>query len=216
MIFRLFMLVLGLSLSTASQSEDYQAIALEAKNKAPAQIALYQNDANKAEIASRHLTSTYQVDAKLAELKAQALLDQYAESQGVSPMTKKTTPSILIFVSFSMPEQSLLAYLRDAKKIHASVVIRGLIDNSFPKTFQRMAKLVQASNGDGVELNPLWFKKFAIKKVPAVVVVQGDQYDELTGDVSLAAALRFIRDKGDSETRVASDAFDQLVRGAHA
>lgn len=139
------------------------------------------------------------------------------------PSAQKPMSSILIFVSFSMPEKSLEAYLRDASKINASVVIRGLIDNSFQKTFQRMAVLVKSSGGSGVELNPLWFKRFGIDRVPAVVIVpkgstcfdnqtcqREKDFDVMTGDITLTAALYEIRDKGRLTKAIAQAAIQKL------
>ncbi len=70
-----------------------------------------------------------------------------------------------------MPHSSLESYLRDAKKVNASVVIRGLIDNSFQKTSLHIANLIKTSGGQGMELNPLLFKKFGIQTVPAVIAI---------------------------------------------
>lgn len=194
-------LLLAVSITSVCDAEDYRAIALAAKNNAPAQTAPYQSLANDAYHASSRLTLPYQMDAKQAEQKAQTLWHPSTEGQGYTPAktAQKKQPAILIFVSFSMPEQSLMAYLRDAKRAQACVVIRGLIDNSFPKTFQRLAGLIKTSEGDGVELNPLWFKKFDIKAVPAVVVVQDNQADVMTGNITLSSALKMIRDRGDNK-----------------
>lgn len=141
----------------------------------------------------------------------------------------KKPPAILIFVSFSMPRQSLEAILRDAKKIHACVVIRGLIDDSFQKTYQRIAALVKSSDGDGMELNPLWFKRFKIQSVPSVVVLPPDSpcfqyetcekaadYDQMTGNITISAALKMIRDKGRVARNVAQSALDRLQDTSHA
>jgi type-F conjugative transfer system pilin assembly protein TrbC len=198
----------------ASEIEDYRAIALEAKRNAPAITAAYQADAKNTSLAAQQLTRPYQADAKRAEAKAHELLNQYAESHGYRTVQKQP-PAILIFVSFSMPEQSLIAYLRDAKKVGASVVIRGLIDNSFQKTFHRMAELVKASEGGGVELNPLWFKKFSIKTVPAVVVVEGEHHDVMIGNITLTAALKIIRDSGETNS-IAQSALSKLEGESHA
>src|SRR5687768_7885553 len=165
----LLLIIISCSSSIIWAVDDYRSIALDAKNRAPNQIAAYRQDADNAILREKNLTQLYQEDARVAESKAKEILNQYAESQGETNSIKNLSrhdsrrepmPSILIFVSLSMPPQSLEAYLNDAKKIHASVVIRGLIDNSFQKTFQRIASLVKASDGDGVELNPLWFKRF--------------------------------------------------------
>lgn len=139
------------------------------------------------------------------------------------------TPAILIFVSFSMPKQSLQSILRDAKKIHASVVIRGLVDNSFQKTYQAIGELVQASGGDGMELNPLWFKRFDIQSVPSVVIVpegsscfkqleacdKNHNYDQMTGNITLFSALKMIRDKGSVTQYIAEEALNKLQDSSH-
>lgn len=154
--------------------------------------------------------------------------DYKSIAYNASSFNKKPMPSILVFVSFSMPQNSLEAYLRDAKKIHASVVIRGLIDNSFQKTFQKVATLVKSSGGDGIELNPLWFKRFDIQTVPAVVVVpegsscfksdfchKESDFDVMTGDIVLSAALKEIRDKGKLTQDIAGSALSILQGEAH-
>ena len=45
---------------------------------------------------------------------------------------------IYIFVSFSMNDQALKSYYLEAQKIGATLVIRGLKDNSFFKLKQRL------------------------------------------------------------------------------
>ncbi len=213
--------------SFANASDSYQSIAEKARNNIPQQTAIYRQDAEKALIAAESLTKNYKNDAFIAENQAKSILI-YNQQDNNKINDKKKNPSILIFISFSMPEKSIEAYLRDAKKIHASVVIRGLIDNSFQKTFQRIAMLVKSSGGDGVELNPIWFKRFDIKTVPAVVVVvdgspcfknntcQKDRdFDVMTGDITLASALRIIRDRGITKGIVQS-ALEKLKEGGYA
>ncbi len=116
-----------------------------------------------------------------------------------------------------MPQKSIEAYLHDAKMLHANVVIRGLINNSFQATFKKMAELIKNSDGTGVELSPIWFDKFAISRVPAIVVLPKnasclekekcnpiEDYDVIYGDMSLFEALRQIRDKGNVAQETAS------------
>jgi conjugal transfer pilus assembly protein TrbC len=119
------------------------------------------------------------------------------------------TPSLIIFVSFSMPEQSIVSYIRGAKKIHASVVIRGLINNSFKDTFLKMSSIVKKAGDGGVELNPPLFTKFGISQVPAIVILPSEKinysdtiyfsdtdFDVVYGDIPLFDALKIIRDHG--------------------
>jgi conjugal transfer pilus assembly protein TrbC len=136
--------------------------------------------------------------------------------------------SVLVFVSMSMPRESLIATLHDANKIHASVVMRGLVNNSFKETFQEVANLVKEAGGGGIELNPLAFKKFHIETVPAVVVISPDNpcltqqkcdlqrdYDVMAGNIPLAAALKEIRDRGVAAPDEARHALNVLQDGAN-
>jgi conjugal transfer pilus assembly protein TrbC len=136
--------------------------------------------------------------------------------------------SVMVFVSMSMPRQSLIATLHDANKIQASVVMRGLVHNSFKETFQEVESLVKEAGGGGIELNPLAFKKFNIETVPAVVVISPDNpclsqqkcdrqrdYDVMAGNIPLAAALKEIRDRGVVAPEEARHALNVLQEGAN-
>lgn len=112
----LFILLLTQSLANASDS--YQSIAEESKNNIPQQTAIYKQDAEKALLAAESLTKNYKREAIFAGNQEKSILitdqqDNYKIND------KKKNPSILIFISFSMPEKSIEAYLHDAKKIHA-------------------------------------------------------------------------------------------------
>lgn len=216
LIFSLFILVSSLAFA----EDDYYSIAMDAKNNIAKQTALYKNDVKQIVLARSQHSASYRDEIKNIEPKNNV--------QTQKETIKNPTTSILIFVSFSMPRQSMEAYLRDAKRIGASVIVRGLIDNSFQKTFQTMADLVRSSNGQGVELNPIWFKRFHIHSVPAVVVIpagsdcfMNDQcyadknFDVMTGDITLSAALKILRDRGVAK-EVAQTAIDKLEGRNHA
>ncbi len=151
----------------------------------------------------------------------QSLKQAMQQSQRDAQYKNGAFNPIYIFVSFSMPEKSIEAYMRDAKKMNGRVVIRGLVNNSFQQTFQKISMLVQNSGGTGVELNPLWFDKFSIKQVPAIVVLPPDaacdgkercdvavDFDLIKGDISLYEALRQIKHKG-----IAHQTAEEVLRG---
>lgn len=224
----LALLILHGFVSSSWGFEDYHSIALEANNHRREQMDIYMKDAKNAEVAARKLIEMVQVDALSVVKRENGSRGKSGERKSGLKTANKPNPSILIFVSFSMPALSLGAYLRDAKKIHASVVIRGLIDNSFQKTFQRVASLIKESGGDGIELNPLWFKRFGIKTVPAVVLVpegssclaqevckEGLDYDVISGDITLSAALKQIRDHGKVTSSSAQSALLMLQGTTH-
>lgn len=219
-----FLMVVILSFLSASSfaEDDYRAIAIEAKNRAIQQMSVYRQDAENAKMAEKNIVQLYQSDARLAQKQEEEVLLSTQLSAKKSSNSKKMS-SILIFVSFSMPIQSLEAYLRDAKKIHASVVIRGLIDNSFQKTYKKIADLIKSSGGDGVELNPIWFKRFGIQVVPAVVILpegspcfkndvckKDNDFDVMTGDITLSSGLKIIRDRGHLTSEIAKVALSKL------
>lgn len=208
--------------SSSNASDDYRAIAIEAKNHTSEQMLAYRQDAENAKNTERNIVQLYQSDAQFAQMQEKETLLKNQLTTNTDSNTKKMS-SILIFVSFSMPTQSLEAYLRDAKKIHASVVIRGLIDNSFQKTYRVIADLVKTSGGDGVELNPIWFKRFGVQVVPAIVVVpegspcfkndtckKESDFDIMTGDITLSSALKIIRDRGRLTSDIAQAALSKL------
>jgi len=106
---------------------------------------------------------------------------------------------VLIFVSFSMPEASLIAYAKDVAKIGGRLVFQGLVDDSFQATQQKFLKL-----GLAADIDPTLFEKFAVKRVPLIVhapIIQGELQaqgaDQLLGHVSLAHALEQFCQKGE-------------------
>ena len=212
-----------LLVSTAVANTDYQVIAQEVARNAPHQMETYRNDARLAKAQAEKIVIPYQQYALDAKTKSEQLLGSNSRVDIKNETNKQPNSNIVIFVSLSMPDESLKAYLYDAKKIQASIVIRGLIDNSFKKTFTRVAELVKASGGDGIELNPIWFKQYGITQVPAVVVLadhrpctaaqscmQDREFDVITGNIPLASALKQIRDRGIAASNVAGNALQQM------
>ena len=130
---------------------------------------------------------------------------------------------VLVFLSFSMPEKSLHAWLLQCKTSGATPVIRGLIHNSFKETMQVIQRLSQTT-GVGMQLDPILFKTFEITKVPAVVYVKDAPvcpanmncrpitYDRLYGDVTLDYALEKML--GDDTADKTLDAMVHQLRGA--
>ena len=100
-----------------------------------------------------------------------------------------SSPQILVFVSFSMPLQTLKELAMSAEKYNAKLVIRGLVDNSFKKT---MKKLFDFQSG--LEINPNLFKTFNVKQVPTFISLKEDkEQSRLSGNVSLSYAVEKLR-----------------------
>lgn len=107
--------------------------------------------------------------------------------------------TVLIFVSFSMPKQSLVAILQDAQKIQAPVLLQGLVDNSFKTTFLRIDELVKQAGGGGLSIDPTAFDRYHITQVPTVIVLGDSEscIDQISGDIPLSAALHRLQNHGD-------------------
>ncbi len=98
---------------------------------------------------------------------------------------KKQNPQdkVFVFVSFSIPEASLKRLAQEARKHHAVLVMRGLYQDSFVKTIQKLQDI-------GVDINPQLFERYNITSVPTFVAVKEDRVvHRLSGNVSLAFCL---------------------------
>jgi type-F conjugative transfer system pilin assembly protein TrbC len=110
----------------------------------------------------------------------------------------RKTEKAIVFVSFSMPELSLKQIIHDAARYRVPVVIRGLYQNSFRKTVEKMFKFVKENKKGGIAINPRWFKEYGIKMVPAVVVAkEHGPEDVVYGNIPLKKALLLIVDRGE-------------------
>lgn len=141
----------------------------------------------------------------------------------ISPVAWADTPksSVMIFVSFSMPKESLKEWMMEANEIHAPLIIRGLVKNSFKETTNQVASLLTNHQG-GVQLDPELFKRFGIRQVPAVVVTdtnclpsQTCTFDVIYGDVTLAYALEKIAHADDTVSSHAQEIVNLLHEGKH-
>lgn len=127
--------------------------------------------------------------------------------------------NIIIFVSFSMPDESLKGWLREANIINAPVIVRGFINNSFKDTINKIGILTTDNHG-GVQIDPMLFERFHVDKVPAVIVVKDPDcmpgmsctldYAVVYGDVTLSYALKKIGDEEDGFSIIAKNALTQL------
>ena len=121
-----------------------------------------------------------------------------------------TTAEVLLFTSLAVPAASWRAAARDAARIGAPLVLRGVAGGSLPATTRRIAGRLRDAKA-GVAIDPRLFQLFGIERVPAVVVVPGGvppcwsrgcaddappPFDRVTGNLSLAAALEAIATEG--------------------
>lgn len=116
---------------------------------------------------------------------------------------------LIVFVSFSLPDNSLKNWLAHTNHVGGSVVLRGLVNNSFKETIKRLHMLNKA-NPHGAQIDPEKFKDFNITQVPAVMLLTHHHYDIVFGDVGLEYALSHFARQG--RTQAAAEYYLSRLR----
>lgn len=188
------------------------------KRNEEAVIAPYKNEV--AELAR-----TAQHNAQAPAI--QAYIQQLQTKRGNIPLSplqnERASGQVFIFISSSMPQTSLIQWFNQAEKIHASLIIRGFVNNSLPQTKKWVEQLTAQNNKKGgVEIDPRMFDRYHIEEVPAVVVTNNASYcpptmscmppgfDVVYGNVSLPSALRSIAERGTTNNLVAKQKLIQF------
>lgn len=97
----------------------------------------------------------------------------------------KHSPDLMVFVSFSMPLETLRTLNNQVTKQGGKLVFRGLVEGSFKKMVEKLKKLEAK-----VLIDPTLFDTYQVTRVP--VFIRGQ--NRLAGNVSLEYALaRFER-----------------------
>ena len=91
-----------------------------------------------------------------------------------------------IFVSYSMGDEALKSYYKEAQQYGATLVMRGLVDDSFQKTKEKAQELKIT-----YDINPPLFDEYNIKQVP--VIASNDH--KMTGHVTLKHALEKFKER---------------------
>lgn len=183
-----------------------------AANVTPQELqALSQQEANASFFSSLSQINT-QSFQKSQQYKSWAQSLEQQAMQQIKPKNPEAEASgIMIFASLGMPKTALKQLMQQASDLNVPVVIRGLWENDFAATVNKVQSLILSENGDtilgGVEINPVWFKQFNIQQVPAFVAINKGQcisdppcdaanFDVVYGNVSLYNALETIVNKG--------------------
>lgn len=153
----------------------------------------------KALSAHAPMTITASNKTRFDQVQAQVTLLAKTLKQPLPAPHTLLTPAYY-FVSFSMPHRLLLQSIQEASRYGISVVIRGLVKNSFHETALALFDLAKNKDQGGVLLDPLLFRQYHVQVVPTLVVVQGKKTDRLQGNVSITNALNVIVSEGETAT----------------
>ncbi|MBS0905805.1 type-F conjugative transfer system pilin assembly protein TrbC, partial [Pantoea dispersa] len=121
----------------------------------------------------------------------------------------RQTPRAVYFVSLGIPEEGLLPMFADARRFGIPATLRGLLNNDFRQTAEKMFELSKKDRQAGVQIDPTLFQQYGIKAVPALVVTCGGKFDVLYGSLPVQQALEEVRQRGDCSATAA-----QLLQNA--
>ena len=176
-----------------------------------------------AELARMPVPAAPRIDA-LPQPVTKAPIDLEALAKGfdadaAQPVFAATAgPTLLVFVSFAMPEATLGRLLDQAARAGGTLVLRGLVNGSMRDTVERMQRLI-GERRVAVQIDPQAFDRFSIVRTPSFVLVRSgasaqpcssgtclasDQFVMAAGDVSLDYALSFFERSAPAMARDAS------------
>lgn len=124
--------------------------------------------------------------------------------------------AVYVFVSLSMPKPALIALNKEAAQFGATLVLRGLKDNSYQRTVLYLQEMIQKT-GQGFVIHPELFKRYGILQVPSVVLTTDTNgaepiFDVVSGHIPIKTALLEINQKGELK----DEAKAWLSRGGYA
>lgn len=133
----------------------------------------------------------------------------------LAPLKNKSS-AVYVFVSLSLPKPALVALNQEAVQLGATLVLRGLKDNSYQKTALYLQDLIEKT-GQGFVIHPELFKRYEIHQVPSVVLTADTlgtvpSFDVVSGHIPIKTALLEMAQKGELK----AEAKDWLSRGSYA
>lgn len=165
-----------------------------------------------AELARVPVPSTPRIDA-LPKPQTQRRVDLGAVARGYEAMGAPTPsaaainkgPSLLVFVSFSMPEPALDRLVDQAARTGATILLRGLVDGSLQQTVTRAQRLI-GQRRVGFQIDPQAFDRFSVGVTPTFILIKdgatpqpcaagtcypSSAFVSASGDVSIDYALEY-------------------------
>ncbi len=118
-------------------------------------------------------------------------------------------PEVIVFMSLSAPAASWRQWSREAARIGAPLVLRGIGPHGLQATVKRIGPHLDRKSG--ATIDPRLFRLFGIEAIPAVAVVPGGippcasrgcaadpapPHDRIAGNIGLEAALAAIAEEG--------------------
>jgi len=162
----------------------------------------------------------------LPQPAAKASPADMAKQFSQSPIANRppVAPELMVFVSFSMPRESLMRIIEQSERTGARLIFRGFTGDKLTDMSKRIADLLGSHRVEAV-VHPPAFTQFKVNQVPALVISQSDagnqldngcaqaeRYVKVTGDVSQDYALDYIERTSPKWSTVAATFNSKLQR----
>lgn len=106
---------------------------------------------------------------------------------------------LLVFISFSMPEASLLSFAKELETYGGAFVVRGLPNNSFAEFFNKLNHLKEMGMDASILIDPDSFEEYEVTEVPTIVLKGEQAFDKMIGNVPASYALETFSEKGEEQ-----------------
>lgn len=155
-----------------------------------------------------------------------ALAAGFDVTGGQPGLARNAGPTVMVFVSFSMPDAALTRLVDQASRTDATLVLRGLVGGSLTQTAARVQQLI-GTRRVAAQIDPQAFDRYGVKLTPSFVLIRdgaqagscasgicvpGDGFVMAAGDVSLDYALGFFRRSAPAFARDAESLLKRLQR----
>lgn len=121
-----------------------------------------------------------------------------AEKKGAAN-DRNSKLQLYYFISFSMPEKSLIRAVEDAERIQAILTLRGMKNDSMRETMMTIKEYIGERKAQ-FQIDPVLFEEFNIKMAPALALIESPNCQAcgkgemllppIFGDVSISYALK--------------------------
>lgn len=132
------------------------------------------------------------------------------ERLAVTDQLEKERISVLVFVSSSMPENTIKQIMISTEKIGGTILLQGFVDGDFAKTREWLLNIMgsdaESSLNPNLAIDPTAFDRFDISTVPVYMAISGGlaactndqcpipEHILLSGNVEVPWALRKLGD----------------------
>lgn len=107
--------------------------------------------------------------------------------------------NLYVCMTFSLEDSLWVQLSKELEKLGGFFVVRGLPENSFKEFADKVFSLQEQGVTVPIQIHPKLFEDYSLHLVPTVMVVEGDKYDKISGNISIRYALEKMAQKGDTK-----------------